>query len=148
MAKERLWSKLSLGLGLIFLVLVLSTTVFAQKTVKMSYGGTSASSGSYVLTVTICKAINDQVPEVNVTNVETGASVENARLLERGDVDYCLLDVSIQDRVWNGLEEFKGHQNQKIRNLWLQSFIPHTVFVTKESGITSINQLTGKKRTG
>ena len=138
------WGRLSLGIALTLLILGLSSTGFAQK-MKISYGGTSASSGSYISTVTVCKAINDGVPEVNVTNVETGASVENARLLSRGDVDFCLLDVSIQDRLWNGLEEFKGHQNQNIRNLWLTTVIPHTVFVTKESGITSINQLTGKK---
>jgi TRAP transporter TAXI family solute receptor len=144
MVKERLGAKMSLGLVLTVLLLAISTTVFAQK-MKISYGGTSASSGSYISTVTVCKAINDGVPEVNVTNVETGASVENARLLIRGDVDFCLMDVSIQDRLWNGLEEFKGRQNQTIRNLWLTTVIPHTVFVTKESGITSINQLTGKK---
>ena len=125
-------------------LLAVGTSGYSQ-VAKLNYGGTSASSGQYVYCVAMTKAINDQVPEVRVTNMETGASVENARLLQRGDIDLGMMTVDVQFRAWNGLEEFKGVKHQNLRKLWRWASLPHTVFVTKESGVTSLHQLTGKK---
>jgi len=136
----RFGALLVLGLA----VAIPSTEGFSQ-VVKLNYGGTSASSGQYVYCVAMTKAINDQVPEVRVTNMETSASVENARLLHRGDIDFGNITIDIAYRMANGVEDFKGMKNQTLRQLWCWSILPHTVFVTKESGITSIYQLTGKK---
>ena len=96
-----------LACGLFALSLLAMGTSGHSQVVKLNYGGTSASSGQYVYCVAMTKAINDQVPEVRVTNIETGASVENARLLQRGDIDLGMMTIDVQFRAWNGLEEFK-----------------------------------------
>lgn len=142
--RRRYWQLLE-GIIMIFIILTTSTSGFAKDIVKLTYGGCPSSSGVFVYTVAMTRAINDQVPEVNVTNMETTASVENARLIHRGDIDFGMISVDVQFRFWNGIDEFKGMENRTIRKLWLYATVPHTVFVTKESGITSIYQLNDKK---
>jgi len=123
---------------------VLGGSTLAASKMELSYGGTSSSSGTYAWCVAHAKAINDKTTKAHVTVMETGASIENMRLLKRRDVDYGLASIDVAVRAYTGVDEFKGAANPDARLLWLYITAPHTVFVTAESGVTSIYELDGK----
>jgi len=120
-------------------------TSAAQKVTKLSYGGTASSSGAYVGVVAMAEIINKAIPECRVTIVETGASIENAHLLRRGDVHFGMVMADAVARAYHGMKEFAGKADPNLRVLWAYADVPHTVFVTEKSGVTSIYQLQGKK---
>jgi len=122
----------------------LADGVLAGSKMELSYGGTSSSSGAYAWCVSHAKAINDQTTKAHVTVMETGASIENMRLLKRKDIDYGMASIDVAVRVYTGVDEFKGAANPNARLLWLWVTNPHTVFVTAESGVNSIYELSGK----
>ena len=134
-------------LVVVSILTVLSFTLgfAANKQIKIAYGGTSASSGSYAWCVAMAEAINKAVPECYVTVVETGASIENLHLLKRGDIDMGMATVDSAARAYHGRMEFAGKANPNLRLLWDWLDMPHTVFVTQESGVKSIYELEDKK---
>ena len=56
----------------------------AQTKKQLVIGSTSSSSSVFVYFVSLAKAINQYAPQLNATVVETGATVDNLRRLDRG----------------------------------------------------------------
>ena len=138
-----------LVLAVVF-ALTIAATAFtpsfaSNKQMKIAYGGTSASSGSYAWCVAMAEAINKAVPECYVTVIETGASIENLHLLYRGDINMGMATVDAAARAYHGRMEFAKKANPNLRLLWNWLALPHTVFVTQKSGVKSIYALKGKK---
>jgi TRAP transporter TAXI family solute receptor len=117
----------------------------AEKKLRIMYGGTSSASGAYAGCVELARVTNKYVPGVNMTIMETGASIENLKLLKRGDCDFGMADFAGSYRAFKGLDEFKGKPNPELRLLWLTVTAFHNIFVTRESGVSSIYELEGKR---
>ena len=118
------------------------------KKVAVNYGGTSASSGGYASVVAEMNIIEKYSGETGVqvipTIMETGASIENLKLLKRGDCQFGMAGMPGSYRAYNGLDEFEGMANPNLRILLCNSTTGHSIFVTKESGVTTLEELEGK----
>ncbi len=111
---------------------------------QLAIGATAATSGAYVYYVSAAKVINDKVPGVNLTAVETGATVDNLKRLAKGDIDMGLVTVETGYSAWKGEDAWKGNPMQNLRLLWMYEDTPQNYVVTQASGIKSLYDLTGK----
>lgn len=134
-------------MSLFFLVLtcVLSVTLQAadSKRLTLATGGTS---GVYFpLGGAISQVLGDKSDgQFAVTAQATGASGENMRLVEEGEVDFAIVQNDVADSAYNGTAPFKsklGHVRALGR---LYPEYLHVV-ASKDSGISKIEDFKGKK---
>lgn len=111
---------------------------------KLLIGSTSASSSHYGYFVAVGKLINDKVDGVETSVVETGATVDNLRRIQRGQVDLGLVTTNVAQNAVAGTGAFDG-QPVNARLLWVYVTAPQNVVVRADSGITSIADLAGKR---
>lgn len=111
---------------------------------KLLIGSTSASSSQYGYFVALSQLINSKVPNVESSVVETGATVDNLRRIERGQIDFGLVTTNVTYHAYAGEGAFEG---RKIDNqlLFVYSPAPQNVVVRADSGVTSLADLEGKR---
>ena len=110
--------------------------------VNIATGGTAGV--YYPIGGAMAEVINKNVYGVNASAQSTGASVANINMLADGQVEMAIVQNDIAYYAVNGTEIF----DKKIENLrGIASLYPETCqFVTlADSGITSINDLRGKR---
>ncbi len=115
-----------------------------QVSLKMATGSTGGT--YYPLGAAIAKVVGSKAPGVNITVQSTGATVENLRLLGKGEVELGLAMASMTDYAYRGTETFK--ESGAIKNLRAIGHIyPDVVhlIVQEDAGIKSIPDLKGKK---
>ncbi|WMJ83667.1 TAXI family TRAP transporter solute-binding subunit [Oscillospiraceae bacterium LTW-04] len=108
----------------------------------MATGGTSGT--YYAFGGVICQVINGATGS-NITANSTGASVENIRLLESGDVDFGIVQTDIMAYAVGGttLETFDGQPVNNVKAV--ASLYPEVVHcVTTNMDINTIADLKGK----
>lgn len=132
------------------LLLVLSAITAVDtataKEYRIKYATTSARSGFYAFNVAKAKAVQDAFPDIMVTVVETGGTVENIELLRRGLVEWAAhTNMATGAAAHYGILDYKGRAFPEMRQLFSPILVPITMFITKASGIKSISELTGKK---
>lgn len=78
--------------------------------------------------------------------METGGSVSNVNEMMKGDIDLSIMQADIQFQAVNGLADWKdaGPQNElrSIFGLYVESI---TLVASEDSGIKTLNDLTGKR---
>ena len=116
----------------------------AQKR-QLAMGSTQTSSSHYAYFVGAAKAINLLVPELNVTVVETGATVDNMKRMQKGQLDLGLVTADQMYLAWKGLDTWKDTPFEGVRQLWGYSVSANYVTVREDTGIKSVHELTGKK---
>ncbi|MPZ12476.1 MAG: TAXI family TRAP transporter solute-binding subunit [Kiloniellaceae bacterium] len=116
----------------------------AAQTQKLAIGTTSASSSHYGYFVAVSKLINEKVEGVEANVVETGATLDNLRRLQRDQVDLGLVTTNVAYDVFNGRGEFEGKAYQPLM-LWVYASAPQNVVVRKDAGIASLQDLAGKE---
>ena len=116
----------------------------AQKR-NLAMGSTQTSSSHYGYFVGAAKAINLLAPELNVTVVETGATVDNMKRMQKGQLDLGLVTADQVYLAWKGLENWKDSPFEGFRQLWLYSVSANYVTVREEAGIKNVHDLAGKK---
>jgi len=136
--------------GLVCLLAAIFTMVgvetAAAKAYRIKFGATSVRSGCYAFDVAKAKAVHELFPEIEVTVIETGGTVENLELLRRGLIEWSgHTNMAVGAAAYNGVGGFKGKAFKDLRQLWAPQFNPFTIFATKDSGVKSILELTGKK---
>ncbi|WP_282026991.1 TAXI family TRAP transporter solute-binding subunit [Limimaricola cinnabarinus] len=125
------------------LLLLAAGTAQAQDT-RLLIGSTSASSSQYGYFVALGQLINDTIPEVSASVAETGATMDNLRRMQRGQVDLGLVTTNIIQHAWNGTQEFDGAP-QEAPLLWVYSPAPQNVVVREDAGIDSLADLAGQR---
>ena len=122
-------------------------TAFGTASAKeqLTMGTTNSSSSHYTYFVSVAQVINENVPEVQVTAVESGAARENAQRIDSGIFDLGLSDTVTSYVVYNGLENWENKANKNFRWLWTYTSIPLVMFVRQDSGVKNFSDLTGKK---
>lgn len=83
-------------------------------------------------------------PEINVTVIETGATVDNIQRMSNKQIDFGMSVMPSQYEAINSLGAWKEKTNKDLRVLWAYVAIPETYIVRADSGINSIHELDGK----
>ena len=118
-----------------------STPMAAQ---KMLIGSTSASSSHYGYFVAVSQVINEKVAGLDTSVVETGATVDNLRRFARRQIDLGLVTTNVLSQAYYGKQDFKDRP-VKSKLLWVYVIAPQNAIVRKDSGITDLAGLNGKR---
>lgn len=116
----------------------------AGKRYFITWGTTSPTSSVYSYYGVLAKFLNSEIPNINVTLRATGASVENTKLLQKGEVE---LGGATSKTMWEarkGIGPFKGHPYLDGRVVYPIASNPLQFVVSEKSGIKSIYDLEGK----
>jgi TRAP transporter TAXI family solute receptor len=119
-------------------------TAAASAQQKLLIGSTSSSSSQYGYFVAVSQLINSKVPGVDSAVVETGATVDNLRRIQRNQIDLGLVTTNTGYQAYAGIGIFKD-KPVKERLLWVYANAPQNVIVRKDSGVTDLSGLSGKK---
>ncbi len=124
--------------------IVLSANVPAEAKDKLLIGSTSASSSQYGYFVALSQLINSKVANVESAVVETGATVDNLRRIDRKQIDMGLVTTNVGYQAYAGEGAFK---DKKVDNrlLFVYSGAPQNVIVRADSGVKSLADLKGKR---
>ncbi len=112
---------------------------------KILIGTTSASSSHYGYFVAISQIVNQKVKNVNASVVETGATLDNLRRMERKQIDMGLVTTNVMHNAMAGVGDFAGKPLGNIKLLWVYSIAPQNVVVRADSGLKSLADLGGKR---
>lgn len=107
-------------------------------------GSTSASSSHYGYFVAVAKVINEQVEGATASVVETGASFDNLRRLQRNQIDMGLLTTNLAQHALTGTRSQEGNPYDA-RMLWVYANVIQNVIVREDSGIETLADLNGKR---
>jgi TRAP transporter TAXI family solute receptor len=140
--KTRIIFKSIVILGVLVVILFFSGISIAGK--KMLIGSTSASSSHYGYFAAVSQVINEKVPGVETSVVETGATVDNLRRIARKQIDLALVTTNVLSQAYFGKQDFKDRP-VKSKLLWVYVIAPQNVIVRKDSNITSISGLSGQR---
>ncbi|MBI2322347.1 MAG: TAXI family TRAP transporter solute-binding subunit, partial [Chloroflexi bacterium] len=111
---------------------------------RILIGSTQSSSSQYPYWVAVGKVINDNVPTVQATVVETGATVENINRGQRGEFDVMLITTDAALQAYKGLDRWKDKPFTELRWLWLQRRTAVAIVVREDSGVKKLEDLNGK----
>ncbi|BDW88665.1 MULTISPECIES: TAXI family TRAP transporter solute-binding subunit [Thalassospira] len=121
----------------------LSVPAFAQE--KLLIGSTSASSSHYGYFVSVAKLINDADNGIEASVVETGATMDNLRRIERDQIDLGLVTTNVAQHAHAGTKAFDGRAMDGLGLLWVYTGAPQNVIVREDSGIATLSDLADKR---
>jgi len=110
----------------------------------MLVGSTSASSSHYGYFVAVSQVINEKVPGIETSVVETGATVDNLRRFARNQIDIGLVTTNVLSQAYYGKKDFKDRP-VKSKLLWVYVVAPQNAIVRKDAGISSLSGLNGQR---
>ncbi len=119
---------------------------WAQKKKNILIGTTQTSSSQYAYGVAVARAINMHVPELNANVVETGASVDNVKRLQAGQLDVgAIVTTKVMYEAWKGIGIWKDKPVSDLRMLWVYVKNAQYYVVREDSGVKELKDLNGKK---
>jgi len=130
------------ALALLPLALVLPAS--AQKS-TLTFGSTNATSSNYALAVAMSKAIKKELPNTNVTMIETGASVDNVRRMTKREIDFGLVMADTGMQALTGTGPFQGKAVEDLAVLYVHDIVTLQLVVRADSGVATLKDLQGKK---
>jgi TRAP transporter TAXI family solute receptor len=110
----------------------------------LAMGATQSSSSHYAYFVAIAKIMNTKVPDLNVSVVETGASVDNINRINKGDLDLGMTTIHLQYQANLGLGAWKGKPVKDQYVLWVYQPAPQNFVIREDSGVKTVQDLNGK----
>ena len=124
-------------------ILISSHMALAQKEVLL---GADNPGGSYYLYGGgLSTWINEHSKTLRLTSQTTRGSVENARLLNAGRLDFGLVNAIATYQQRHGTGQFQGQGSDKVRGIALLDTAPLHIVTYPSSGITTIASLAGKR---
>lgn len=113
---------------------------------KILLGSTATTSSHYTYTVSAGQAINKTMGDkINVTVVATGGAVDNLARIGRGQLNAGIGTWATFLQAYRGIGKYEGKAKPKIRALWLYCSNVQNYVVREDSGIKTLDELTGKK---
>jgi TRAP transporter TAXI family solute receptor len=109
---------------------------------ELLIGSTSSSSSHYGYFVAVTQLINENVPGVSASVVETGATVDNLRRLSRDQIDLGLVTTNVGYQARTGVGAFEGRAVDT-RFLWVYTVAPQNVVVRRDAGLSALADLEG-----
>ena len=141
--------KLSVAILLICIVLFVvsyggAASSESEKRYNLIIGGGGLGGTYFPLAGAIARVLTKELPNVNVSAQSTGAGIENIMLIERGEIELGLTQNDLAQYAYEKQymfdEEYK--RGQAIARLYPEVI---QIFVRKNSGIQSINDIKGKR---
>lgn len=113
----------------------------------LKVGATPSSTSHYSYFVALANSIKEGTNgKINVDVVETSASLDNIRLMSRGDIDFGLVTSYAQYDAYNGTGVFADAEPyEELRMFIPYSVAPVPIYVRADSGIETVYDLHGKK---
>ncbi len=130
--------------GLAALALAGAPAALAQKA-SITFGSTNSTSSNYALAVAMSKAIKKELPNSNVTMIETGASVDNVRRMTKGEIDFGLVMVDTSIQAIEGTGPFKDKAVNDLAVLYVHDVVTLQLVVRADAGVNTLKDLAGKK---
>jgi TRAP transporter TAXI family solute receptor len=125
-------------------LIVWTTQAHAAKG-TITFGSTNATSSNYALAVAMSKAIKKELPDANVTMIETGASVDNIRRMVKGELDFGLVMADTSIQALNGDGPFKDKAVNDLAVLYVHDVVTLQLVVRADAGIATLKDLQGKR---
>lgn len=110
----------------------------------LAMGSTQSSSSHYAYFVAVAKVINERVPDVSISVVETGASVDNINRIKRGDLDLGMTTIHLQYQAYHGMGPWEGKPIKDQYVMWVYQPAPQNFVVREDSGVKTVYDLSGK----
>ncbi|MGE0700306.1 MAG: TAXI family TRAP transporter solute-binding subunit [Hyphomicrobiaceae bacterium] len=132
------------ALAALAVLLVGTSAANAQKS-SITFGSTNATSSNYALAVAMSKAIKKDLPDANVSMIETGASVDNLRRMVKGEIDFGLVMADTLVMAKEGTGPFNGKAIDDMGVLYVHDVVTLQLVVRADSGVNTLADLQGKK---
>jgi uncharacterized protein len=136
--------KLMIGLALVLGMALSAPQAMAKQDVL--FGGASITGVYYQVALQISNMMNKHMgDEYNYIGRPTGGSVFNINALDRGAFDFAVAQSDRNYQGYNGEADWEGKPVKKLRSVF--SMHPETVILVtrKDTGITSVEDLKGKR---
>ncbi|MHB8770718.1 MAG: TAXI family TRAP transporter solute-binding subunit [Syntrophales bacterium] len=140
--KNKSYCQISFITCILLCGLCLPGTAFGAK--KMLVGATSASSSHYGYFVAVAQVINKNVPDMEASVVETGATADNLRRFSRRQIDIGMITTNTQSEAYNARALYAKNP-VKTKILWVYVVAPQNVVVRKDARVTKLSDLNGKR---
>lgn len=112
---------------------------------QISIAATGQTSSYYGYHAAVAQVIQSEFPDISVTVMETGGSVENLRLLQRGQADWGQFVEPTFYQDYAGVGAAEGNDPQSdLRFLWSIATIALYNVVDAKADVASMGDLTGK----
>lgn len=118
---------------------VLATPLAAQE--RLALGATNAQSSHYAYFAALAKIINES-GDYQASVVETGATVDNLKRMDRGQLDVGLITTSALYHANEGIKTFEDGAIES-QLLWAYALAPQNVIVRQDADVASIEELGG-----
>ena len=118
----------------------------AQSPTYLNMGSTPSSSGHFAYWVSVGQSVEKGTDGKFVVNVmETNSSIDNARRLRRGEIEFGLsaADAVAMSYFGKGVFEKEG-RDETIRQLWIYVGAPNIFVVRADAGVKTLADLDGK----
>ncbi len=115
-----------------------------QKFVR--FGGSNPGGSWFAIVGGFAPLLSEKLPDLNVTAISTGGSVDNNRLARKGDLDVWLTHALTAYENWSGTGTFKDEGPWKGYRMLAGVYENHHHFVTlaNNKDIQNLNDLKGK----
>lgn len=112
----------------------------------LNLGATSQSSSAYPLFVEIADGIEAGTEkDLQVSVVETGATVDNIKRLRNNEIDFGLGTESVNYEAYNGTGDWEDDGAfTELRGMYSMVMSAQPIVVTKESNIANVDELEGE----
>lgn len=139
MLKNKLVTALALTL-----TLGMSLQTASAQDKRLAFGATNAQSSHYAYFAALAQIVNDSVPGYQAQVVETGATVDNLKRMQRGQLDIGLVTTNTLYHANAGIRTFDGAPIDS-KLLWAYSLAPQLIIARKDASYESPTDLDGQR---
>lgn len=115
---------------------------FTHADTRLTIGSTSSSSSHYGYFVTVSQIINESVDDVRSNVMETGATIDNLRRINRNQADMGLVTTNVAYDAYHGEGAFEGREVPTYV-LWVYGPSAQNVVVRADANLNTIDELEG-----
>ncbi|GAM57955.1 TRAP transporter solute receptor [Vibrio ishigakensis] len=133
--------KVSLLKSLLFPLAVGAFAVNAHAETRLAFGATNAQSAHYAYFASIKKVVEQNHDDYKVSVIETGATVDNLRRMDRNQLDIGLITSNVLHKAYYGQDNFKRPIKSQL--LWTYNPAPQNIIARQDCEVNSLTELTG-----